>query len=111
MNFCNYNSKNDFDSLISTSKDDCNWNISICLDELKMLFRDLQEITKENFIRLSNHITNMLFIIDKINRCCYKPINSKRSLNAKLNKENDKSNLSGKDIFIIEFKPIIFNFK
>jgi len=112
-NFATANSKNEFDSLITNSNELFNWNLSLCLEELRTLFRDLQEITKENFLILSNHITNMLIIIEKIVRC-YKPMTPTGSIKSRSNKssgDNDKSNISGKyynrfvflNIFLITF--------
>lgn len=90
--------RNECDSIISNSNELYNWNLTICLEELRTLFRDLQEITKENFSQLSNHITNMLLIIEKIVRS-YKPITPTGSIISRSNKsttDNDKSNISGK---------------
>ena len=97
FNCYNVNAKNEYDSILTNSNESYSWNVTICLDEVKTLFRDLQEITKENFCQLSNHITNMLIVIDKIVRC-YKPITPTGSIISKSNKstaENNNSNISG----------------
>lgn len=88
-----------------------NWAISICLDELKFLFRDLQEITKENFIHLSNHITYMLMIIEKILRF-YKPLTPTGSMSSRSNRSSAENSYSGKQInkiIIIIFKHSLKN--
>lgn len=97
FNYPTTNSRNEYDSIITNSNELYNWNITICLEELRTLFRDLQEIAKENFSQLSNHIKSMLLIIEKIVRC-YKPITPTGSIISKSNKstnDNDKSNISG----------------
>lgn len=96
MNNGNLSYRNEYDSILTNANESYSWNVPICLDELKTLFRDLQEITKENFPVLSNHITNMLIIIEKIVRI-YKPVTPKGSIINKLNKsigENDKTTIS-----------------
>lgn len=76
------NCSNTHDSIISDNRGEAyTWKIVFLIDEIKSLFKDLNEITKENFPQLSKHISLLISIIDKINRnMLMKPITPNSSI-------------------------------